>query len=208
MAKSRTRRHPRLARSQRSVPDTSDTLRRIADSAATLVAQAGGGVDEVKVSDIAEQARVTPATVHLHFGSAAKEHILVFIYRQFVALTVELMDHGRYFLQDGGPVQQLMAILSATLRSFERGRSYGRVVLKEMRDVNPSREWTKPIYDVFDRVDTIIAEGQRRGEIVKQFPPSSIRKAIFDYTRSWLEQKYSISSPVSDLTVSDDMVKT
>lgn len=186
-----------------------NTPDRILEAAAELVSESSEGADDVTVTEIAKRARVSAAQVHNYFGNAAKAKIIGFICKRFVGQASQMMELGLYFLRDGSPVDQLVSVLQATLRVFGMMESYGRVVFKEMSDLDPDSELTKPFFKVFDRVDAIIKEGQAKGEIRTDLDAGIIRQGLFYYTLGLLIVRYRPQGPDHPQTqLTDERIST
>ena len=193
-------------------PKAADTRDRILDSAAALIAERKEGVGEISVKDIASHAKVTTALVHAYFESSkessAKNVIVATIYRAFIGKASDLMDLGLYFQKQARPAEKLLAILHATLRAFSMLPAFGRVVLKEMRDLDRDREEIKPIWAIFERVDAIIEEGQKKDEIVQTLDKTVIRQILFGVTQTLLSYKYlDAGRPPGGPSLTDDQIE-
>jgi AcrR family transcriptional regulator len=171
-----------------------ETRDRIVHSAAELIATQKNGVIDVTINDIARRAGVTPALVIDYFGGgkrgSSRSFILTSIYRTFVGAVHKLIDTGLVFLTGAKPIEQLVAILRATVIAFGQMGVLGRVVLKETKDLDPSREEIKPIWKIFEKVDAIIVEAQRQKDLSDRVEADVIRQTLFGVTHTLLSYRY------------------
>lgn len=189
-----------------------DSRERILVAAAELIAERKEGVAELTVKEVAEKAGVTGPLVHAYYGQerslGVRGLIVATIYRKFLAHTHDLMELNLWFHRNDRPTKQLVAVLQATVKAFARMPAFGKVVLKEVKELDRNREEIQPIFKIFETVDRIITLGQEQGEI-RKLEVAVIRQVLFGVTQSLLSYNYlGAGRPVGVEPLSDDDIES
>lgn len=145
-----------------------------------------GGV-MLDVGKLAKQAKMTRANVYLIFSNPKK---LVFeeIVEGFLEGSEETISKALSFsLPVLNSVEKLAVILRATLFHFSKNPQPGKVVLSRL---DLSHGAFKRVHVVFDKVDSLVMDAMKNGEISTPFPPSIVRKILFSVLYGLLREFY------------------
>lgn len=186
--------------------DSTTARQKVLEAAAEIIADTGR--KNIAVSDLAARAKTSRATIHSLFKAEDESRTATVIYLEIVNV---FMQGAQKFIQlyltaldpASTPIDRLAAVFRATLATFAEMPKFGKVVLQQLNLSNEEERIFAE--DIFARVDQIVAEARRKGEIpnLKQIRSGSearelggrlddwmIRQVLFVVTRGLLRTIY------------------
>jgi len=165
------------------------TREKILHAAAELIISSGN--PEVNISELADKAGVSRATIHTLFGAKAKTVIYREILAAFLDSASRRMETGlRLAGLEAGPIDRLLVVFRATMGTFAENSHYGKVVLRQL-NLGKSEE-NSIVADIFEKVDQTLEDAAKKKELATTAPKPvwKIRQVLFVVTRGLLGTMY------------------